>query len=477
MNLSIVAPLALAALAALLLPLVIHLRRRPQTERVDFAALRWLQARLRPRRQLRLSERRLLIVRLLLITLLVVWLAAPQLHGGAAVENWLVVTPNVSADFRVSDQEQDQKSPRAAQTHQQPQQEQQRWLAPGFPALTEPRPPARQPIASLLRELDAELPAGSRLTVVLPARSTGFDGERLRLSRTVRWLVEPGEEQEPISQKAQKEAQPGRTKEAPEVDAPAIRAAADRMAATRYLSAAVRAWNTPLRDGARATEPVALDLSDSTDANADKTRRLIWLHPGPLPDNVLEWVRSGGVVLVEARTALDGVGDRGGLDRVDLDRVGPDLVRTLHRAESSGARSTLQAQSASAESSGPSSTLRVQSEQRSDKVRTHAERCARCGPQARRLGSGRVLQLAGEFTPAFMPELLDPDFPTQLSGWFERPQSAPSLAPTLAQAPLTELPAWPQQARSMQPWLMWILLAIFGLERWLASAPRRQADP
>ncbi len=439
MSLSLAFPLALAALAALLLPLMIHLRRRPQTERVDFAALRWLQARLRPRRQLRLSERRLLFVRLLLIALLAIWLAQPMLQGGDAVEDWLVVAPNVSADLHLPDQEQDQKSPRAAQTHQQPQQHQQRWLAPGFPALTEPRPPADQPIASLLRELDTTLPAGSSLTVMLPERSDGFDGERLRLSRTVRWLVEP-------ERARGTEAQPKSAEEASKPDVFAMRVASDRAAATRYLSAAVRAWNTPLSETPVVSKPVTLDLAESIEAPIDNRAWLVWLHPGELPQSVLDWVRDGGVVLVEARTAFD--------------LVGPDLVRTLPQEESSEA----------------SSTLREPGKQRSDKVRTHAERCTQCGPQALRLGSGRVLQLTGELTPESMPLLLEPDFPMQLRGWFEGPQRAPSLAPTLAQAPLTELPAWPEQARSVQPWLMWILLAIFALERWLASAPRRQAD-
>ncbi len=191
-----------------------------------------------------------------------------------------------------------------------------------------------------------------------------------------------------------------------------VRAPADREAAARYLRAAVAAWNTPLSDDAAAPEKTTLDLAESNEAPSNNRAWLVWLHPGALPETVLAWVRGGGVVLVEGN--------------------------------SSGASS------APPKPGAP--------------------------PHAERLGTGRVLQLAGELTPQDLPELLEPDFPTQLLGWFEGPQTAPSLAPTLAQAPITDLSDWPEQPRSLQPWLIWLLLALFGLERWLASAPRRQAD-
>ena len=77
-------PAALAALGALLVPLLIHLARRSQRQPTVFAALRWLRSEVRPQRRIRLDELLLLALRLLLIALLALWLARPVLFGGQA---------------------------------------------------------------------------------------------------------------------------------------------------------------------------------------------------------------------------------------------------------------------------------------------------------------------------------------------------------------------------------------------------------
>src|SRR3546814_3381576 len=46
--------------------------------------------------------------------------------------------------------------------------------------------------SSLLREMDATLPAGTPLTVLVPPVLVGADAERPRLSRQVEWRVVPG---------------------------------------------------------------------------------------------------------------------------------------------------------------------------------------------------------------------------------------------------------------------------------------------
>ncbi len=48
-------PAGLFALAALAIPLVLHIARRTESRTVEFAALRWLEARPKPRRSLRRS--------------------------------------------------------------------------------------------------------------------------------------------------------------------------------------------------------------------------------------------------------------------------------------------------------------------------------------------------------------------------------------------------------------------------------------
>ena len=63
MSLSLLLPLGLAALAALVVPILIHLVRRPEHQLIDFAALRWLSERVRPRRRLRFEDPWLLLAR------------------------------------------------------------------------------------------------------------------------------------------------------------------------------------------------------------------------------------------------------------------------------------------------------------------------------------------------------------------------------------------------------------------------------
>ena len=73
---SFLLPAGLFGLLALALPLLIHLIRRPPSETVAFAALRWLGDVVRPQRQWRLRQWLLLLLRLLLITALALLLLA-----------------------------------------------------------------------------------------------------------------------------------------------------------------------------------------------------------------------------------------------------------------------------------------------------------------------------------------------------------------------------------------------------------------
>ena len=85
MNLAFLLPAGLAALAALVVPLLLHLARRHEQTPTDFAALRWLRQKPKPRHRIRFDEWPLLLLRLLLLALLSLWLARPVLSGLAAV--------------------------------------------------------------------------------------------------------------------------------------------------------------------------------------------------------------------------------------------------------------------------------------------------------------------------------------------------------------------------------------------------------
>ena len=144
MNPMLLLPAGLAALAALALPLLIHLAKRQQQRPTVFAALRWLRARPRPRRRVRIDEPWLLAVRLLLVALLAVLLAQPALLGVEDKRPRLLVAPGVDDAMILAaraDPEVDA-----------------RWLAPGFPALDGGAPLGDFATASLLREFDATLP-------------------------------------------------------------------------------------------------------------------------------------------------------------------------------------------------------------------------------------------------------------------------------------------------------------------------------
>lgn len=269
MSLALLIPAGLAALAALLLPALIHLARRDEEKRTDFAALRWLRQKPKPRQRLRIDEWPLLLLRLLLIALLALWLARPVLHGEDDGAPWIMAVPGVAA-----------AQARAAATDDA----EVRWLAHGFPAIDAAPPTGPVPIASLLRQLDAELPQGAPLTLLVPERLSGADGERPRLSRPVTWRVVPGAMPMPRHASAA----------APSL---VVRYAPDRAAGLRYLRAAAIAWQRPGR-------PVAFSAASVDAALPADNSVLVWLVPGPLPAPVDSWIRRGGTALVDAATEV-----------------------------------------------------------------------------------------------------------------------------------------------------------------------------
>lgn len=263
-------PAGLAALAALLLPLLIHLARRDQQQRIDFAALRWLSAQPRPRRRIRFDEWPLLLSRLLLLALLAVLLARPALSGWVDATPRVAVLPGLDVTALRNDKDGDRT--------------QWLWLAPGFPVINErdSAPATPQPVASLVRELDATLPAQAPLTIVVPAVLDGWDAERTQLSRRVQWQV--------IDAPA-----PANTVTPVKPPALQVRHDADAASSLRYVRAVQQAWHPQ----------AALDSSNDTQpftAN-DHTVRL-WLSSKPLPPELIAWGGNGGRLLADARTPV-----------------------------------------------------------------------------------------------------------------------------------------------------------------------------
>lgn len=302
MNLVLLLPLGLVALAAWLVPLLIHLRRRSEQQRTAFAALRWLPVRARPRSRLRFEEWPLLLIRLLLLAALALLLASPVLHGGPQSKRWVVVAPG--ADHATLAKRDDASE--------------YRWLAPGFPALDTPAPAVRQPVGSLLRELDAILPERTALTVVVPAVLDGADAVRPVLHRSVQWQV-VGDRVASSATLPPATARP----------ALAVRHAEGSADAARYLRAAAIAWQVAA-EPSRSTSSspsVTPDVGDLTLALPAIERPLAWLAPGPLPARLHDWIDKGGTALVDAATDIPAM-QRDGIP-LWRDENGDVLVRGL----------------------------------------------------------------------------------------------------------------------------------------------------
>ncbi|MCD9032349.1 BatA domain-containing protein [Luteimonas sp. Y-2-2-4F] len=263
-------PAGLLALAALLVPLLVHLARRQPTVPTPFAALRWLRQGLRPRARWRFDEWALLLLRLLLLAVMALWLAQPALRERAQAVRWSVVVPGADPSAL--------PPPAPGETR--------RWLRPGWPALdTAPPDAAPAAVSSLLRQLDMELGAGIALQVWVPERVDGADAQRPRLSREVDWRIVP----------------------ARDADGETVASAAPRLLvrhddahadALRYLRAAAAAWTEDAAEAGVAGIEVAV-AATPLPPPAPGTA-LAWLVAGEAPAAVRDWVAAGGTALLAA---------------------------------------------------------------------------------------------------------------------------------------------------------------------------------
>ena len=387
MSLALLLPPGLAALAALLLPLLLHLARRHEQTPTDFAALRWLRQKPKPRHRIRFDEWPLLLLRLLLLVLLALWLARPVLSGADDTRPWIVAIPGVDV-ATVRKQAIDAN----ARLH---------WLAPDFPPLDAPSPAGVPAIGSLLRQLDAELPADTPLTVVIPATLQGADAERPQLSRAVTWTVVGG---------AMASASPAAT--APPVLA--VRHAADDDTGLRYLRAAALAW----QPATSTTSTLRVGTQD--EALPATTTPLVWLVSGPVPAPAVQWIESGGTVLLASDSLLEGFAASSTPWR---DHDGTALVE-------SGTR-----------------------------------------------GDGRVLRFIRPLRPDTMPALVEADFPEQLRALFDAPVASPARVLANDYAPVTGGVRYPIAPRDLQPWLALLIALLVLVERWMATRRTRSAAP
>jgi hypothetical protein len=268
-------PGALLALAALAVPVLIHLSRRTQERVTPFAALRWLEMRQPPRSRIRLTEWLLLALRLLLIGALVLLLARPFVTPWPwAASTRVLVHPSVGRDAAQA------ALPDAGDDADW------RWLAPGYPPLDRAPEGTSVATSSLLREADAALPTTVELAVVVPPVVDGLDGERIALGRPVDWRIAavPLRPDPPAPA-----AQPVRL---------AVRHDPGSAGAVRYLRAAVAAWN--VREPGR----YALDAGPLDEPVADGAAWLVWLGDSSPPGDT-RWQRHGAVLVTQGESLSD----------------------------------------------------------------------------------------------------------------------------------------------------------------------------
>ncbi len=275
MSLALLYPFGLAALAAMLAPLLLHLIRRAEYRTTPFAAMRWIRAQLRPQKRLRLRDIPLLLLRLLLLALVAVLLAQPVLRGDAtAARHWVLVAPGVDISAARD---------RMAFIDSNATNGDWRWLAPGFPSVSSTAAPATSDSASLLREIDAELPASSRISVVAPAVVDGLDGERPSLTREVDWIVVDGA------------MPPLPVKDDPTASRLLVRYDEAQPGDAGYIDALEQAWRVGWPN-------LSIDHANIDTALPNDARWLLWLVP-QRPASLQRWIENGGIAI--ATPAVD----------------------------------------------------------------------------------------------------------------------------------------------------------------------------
>ncbi len=278
--LQLFSPSGLWALAALALPLAIHLWRRPPRT-IRLGSLRFLETLPRRLRDLRWQERALLAARLGLLALLALLVAGPrwQSRPPRGPQRWVLLDPTALPS---GGSLQRLNNRRAAG-------DETRWLAPGLPTTMETPPtPAAPDLWSLLREADAELPAGSVLTVFSPGRLAALRGTRPALRHCrVDWVQTP-DTMLPVPTLG-----PGHA------PMPPVRVEVfhdpDRETDARFIDAALRA---AARVSGRAVEI----RHDADRGDPSLGQWLVWLSAKPIPAG---WTDHGANVLREAATNQD----------------------------------------------------------------------------------------------------------------------------------------------------------------------------
>ncbi|MEM6639684.1 MAG: BatA domain-containing protein [Pseudomonadota bacterium] len=259
------APIALAGGLACLIPVLVHLRQRPERPRVAAAITFFVRADSRPlRRRWVIQHLPLLLTRTGLLAMITLWLAQPYIDDpdAGAGQTWTLVAPDASDDAIGAINAADNMF----------------WLAPGLPPIETPRPAFIEGTTwASLWAADQRAPAGAAITVLAPTTAAAMTGVRPVLSREITWTRVAAD-----------------TTVAPRPTSPQLELVtdSDRADSAARIADVVDAW--------RAT---GLDIALSV-VPPDEVKRLnhptVWLSDRPWPPDAAQ-----GAVVITDRPAPD----------------------------------------------------------------------------------------------------------------------------------------------------------------------------
>ncbi|MDO8348797.1 MAG: BatA domain-containing protein, partial [Planctomycetota bacterium] len=182
----VVQPLALLALGTLAVPILIHLWRRPLPV-VRVGSLRPFLAHHRPSRARTLQDWPVFLLRCAILVALALAFAGLQWTPRSLTPaRWCLLLPGTTLqDTHLQDW-----------TLRLREGFEPRWLAPGFPRITDPTdspaPSVRAPVWSLLSQADQRLAAGSEAWVFGPTWTSLFEGRRPSVANLrIQWHAVP----------------------------------------------------------------------------------------------------------------------------------------------------------------------------------------------------------------------------------------------------------------------------------------------
>ena len=460
--LGLAAPAWLAALAALAVPIAIHLWTRRRARVVRVASIRHIAGEPGRARRLRLDDPWLLLARVALIAVVVAMLARPYLSIGDAPvpETWVLVEPAMLHD---ADRLLDSLHRSGASM---------RLLAPGLPEIDWDARPATSAAGatppdawSLLREAEHVAPAGTKLLIVAEPQLAADAGERPVIGLEVNWTARRLGDSVAQSR--------GDRATRPQGDEPATRSAtvfaeAERRDDARYIAAAIEAAAEPslAAEGVRVLPP---NDADSAVAGAGPGDWLVWLSAAPLPDALTRALRDGATVLTDSALAsADAMVERGWTGPTARALVLSDGMPPVAIRQGVGTAGVVRTGDAV---SPPAAADAAVLWKTADGVPLLT---------ARRVGMGLHLVHAGRFDARSTDLVLQPVFPELIARLWEPaealragpvPVSVRQILPV--RGPRSRATSDPSSDRDLTDTIWPVALTLLVFERLLATRPRR----